>query len=553
MRRSSRLRRKRRVDYSEQAQFEKGSGLTQKQWENITEKGGKARPQRGPLADPLFQPQQLFRKRIPKKQPPRRQRIVRYQSRIERDEQGVDFPELSESAAMNESAQNRMQRFAKQPQRSRTPALRREMTPNIPLSKKRKHLLFMNPGDDPIQAAILAISRRIPLPAWAQFFKTNLLLKNGILYWTEPDRKIIPFALKDTKRDAVKNLYFDPREPSTIIPITLHLYKKYANISRRNVTRVLKSLKTYQLNFGRRRPPDLKNRLFMYKPGMLAMDMFFPSSTLGWAKTNVLCCMDTWSRYCGVYAIDTKRQADVLKGMTDFLAKFASMGHLPRRILSDKGTDMAGAARAIEPYRQAKDGNAPMVLHTATGTPVLIVEGLNAQVQRRMQIFRTAGLIEEASQILHEITDQLNNEPRAARGFLTPIQLLALDEAGRTRINTLYRDKYIPEQELHGLPQINVNDTVRRLEMSRKEQETNAKKGFAPKWSEQLYTVLRKTKLRMNPYHYRYDIGLPDTFYRHELQKIIGLDEEVPNLVRYKEVAIGGYDPADDAEWDHDD
>ena len=297
----------------------------------------------------------------------------------------------------------------------------------------------------------------------------------------------------------------------------------------------------------------MKNRLFMYKPGMLAMDMFFPSATLGWAKTNVLCCMDTWSRYCGVYAIDTKRQADVLKGMTDFLAKFASMGHLPRRILSDKGSDMAGATRAIEPYRQAKDGNAPMVLHTATGTPVLIVEGLNAQVQRRMQIFRTAGLIEEASQILHEITDQLNNEPRAARGFLTPIQLLALDEAGRARINRLYRDKYIPEQELHGLPQINVNDTVRRLEMSRKEQETNAKKGFAPKWSEQLYTVLRKTKLRMNPYHYRYDIGLPDTFYRHELQKIIGLDEEVPNLVRYKEVAIGGYDPADDAEWDHDD
>ena len=222
MRRSSRLRRKTRVDYSEQAQFEKGSGVTQKQWENITEKGGKARPQRGPLADPLFQPQQLFRKRIPKKQPHKPQRIVRYKSRIERDEQGVDFPEL---ASMNESAQNRMQRFAKQPQRSSTPALRREMTPNIPLSKKRKHLLFMNPGDAPIQAAILAISRRTPIPAWANFFKDNLLLKSGILYWTEPDRKILPFALKDTKRDAVKNLYFDPREPSTIIHHTPSLQK----------------------------------------------------------------------------------------------------------------------------------------------------------------------------------------------------------------------------------------------------------------------------------------------------------------------------------------
>ena len=57
---------------------------------------------------------------------------------------------------------------------------------------------------------------------------------------------------------------------------------------------------------------------------------------------------------------------------------------LPRRILSDKGSDMAAAKHAIEKYRQQSDGNKPMVLHTATGTPVLIVEGLNAQVQRRM-------------------------------------------------------------------------------------------------------------------------------------------------------------------------
>ena len=45
---------------------------------------------------------------------------------------------------------------------------------------------------------------------------------------------------------------------------------------------------------------------------------------------------------------------------------------------------MAAAKHAIEKYRQQSDGNKPMVLHTATGTPVLIVEGLNAQVQRRM-------------------------------------------------------------------------------------------------------------------------------------------------------------------------
>ena len=63
---------------------------------------------------------------------------------------------------------------------------------------------------------------------------------------------------------------------------------------------------------------------------MIVMDMFFPSTHLGWEKTNVLCCADAWSRYTGVYVIDTKRKADVLKAMTDFLKAFAAMGHLPR-------------------------------------------------------------------------------------------------------------------------------------------------------------------------------------------------------------------------------
>ena len=77
--------------------------------------------------------------------------------------------------------------------------------------------------------------------------------------------------------------------------------------------------------------------------------------------------------------------------MQDFLSKFASLGHMPRRILSDKGSDMAAAKVVIEKYRKPKDGNKPMVLNTATGSPVLIVEGLNAQIQRRMQILPPPG------------------------------------------------------------------------------------------------------------------------------------------------------------------
>ena len=188
---------------------------------------------------------------------------------------------------------------------------------------------------------------------------------------------------------------------------------------------------------------------------------------------------------------------------------------------------------------------------------MLIIEGLNAQVQRRMQVFRTSELIDMASQIAHEIADQINNQPRPDRGGLSPIQLLQLDAEGRATINRLYKDKTVT-REVPGLRPLFVNDTVRLLKMTRKEQEQNKIKGFAPKWSKRLYTVLRKTRLRKNEFVFRYDIGLPDTYYRHELQKIRGgnVDQVVPNqYVRYKEVVIGGYVPDDDIygeqEWEH--
>ena len=61
--------------------------------------------------------------------------------------------------------------------------------------------------------------------------------------------------------------------------------------------------------------------------------------------------------------------------------------------------------------------------------------------------------------------------------------------------------------------------------------------------------------MRKNEFAFRYDIGLPDTYYRHELLKIRGeVDRQVPqNYVRYKEVVYGGYDPQDDEEWEHED
>ena len=99
----------------------------------------------------------------------------------------------------------------------------------------------------------------------------------------------LPMASKERKRDAVKRMYFDPKGFSTIEPICDALREKFANISQKNVRNILRSLETYQRNFGRRRPPKITGRMSLKNPGIIAMDVFFRrrQSRAGQASTRV--------------------------------------------------------------------------------------------------------------------------------------------------------------------------------------------------------------------------------------------------------------------------
>ena len=73
----------------------------------------------------------------------------------------------------------------------------------------------MNPGEIPIKNAILAYVNGTEMPAWTIPFAEHLSYKQGSLYF-DGRRMLLPAE----KRAKVKKLYFDPREPSTIVTIT---------------------------------------------------------------------------------------------------------------------------------------------------------------------------------------------------------------------------------------------------------------------------------------------------------------------------------------------
>ena len=204
-----------------------------------------------------------------------------WEKQIEQDDSGIN--------QKIEPAQDRVKRIVSEPVKKKVRENRRFYATNM--SAKRRHLLFMNPGTEKINEAVVALRTGNALPKWAQSFSQELSIRDE-----KEDEKMaevpdagsllfegLPMLTKDEKRREVKLEYFNPKGFSTIGPITDALQKRFANVSRANVTHILRSLETYQRNFGRRRPPKVMGRMMLKNPGVIAMDMFFPTRAIaGW-------------------------------------------------------------------------------------------------------------------------------------------------------------------------------------------------------------------------------------------------------------------------------
>ena len=164
-RRSARLAKKKRVSMNEDAMFYRLTKTKKSDWEEVEDTD--------PV--PVYRDKKLFRKKLPKaiKIPKKKFRKKKKReiidltrddekiSVIERDEKQVDY--------YVESAQERADRIENM---DRKVIKADPQTNNI--SKKRRHLLFLNPGDGVLQRTIMSFLNNQPLPAWAVPFAKHL-------------------------------------------------------------------------------------------------------------------------------------------------------------------------------------------------------------------------------------------------------------------------------------------------------------------------------------------------------------------------------------------
>ena len=99
-------------------------------------------------------------------------------------------------------------------------------------------------------------------------------------------------------------------------------------------------------------------------------------------------CMDVWSRFSRAYAVEKREQQFYKVAMEAFFKELMSLGVMPRRLLTDKGSELHIGTPLMEKFRLPRDGKNPMHLRSFTGTPVQSVENMNAQYQRRLEPYR---------------------------------------------------------------------------------------------------------------------------------------------------------------------
>ena len=429
-------------------------------------------------------------------------------------------------------------------------------TTHIVESPKKRQFNFLNITDRSILEYVAGQQ-----PKWANLFPDNLSVSKSRAYFDG-----LPILLKDERASRIKQTYFDPALPISIYNIHDYLRKRYANITRRNVTNTLRTLEVYQRMSTRQLPKKITGRVEVYSPGFLAADTIYPSRKHGWrANTIILTVVDMWSRYSGAYLLSDKRKSTVAKAFQLYIDSFMKLtDSRPRKLLIDKGSELKGLDEIMERYSAKR----PCVFRSLTGQPVNIIEGLNAQVQRMAQVYNEAGIVSSYDDVLYLVMNAINHQSRPDRMGYSPTELMQMNAGMRQEVNANYKFRTTMSAEKSPLE---VGTVVRLLLLNRKEQVDPKTKGFPANWSTDVFMIVSRRAVIKNPGVYKYFCQSMTTGekvngsrFRHELLELKGvktlsdIDKEVPRVpikrVPEKMYRVEGsgdralYDPADDWE-----
>lgn len=395
------------------------------------------------------------------------------------------------------------------------------------VSKKIRHLMFTNPGEAKVEELYSHFRTGSERPLWSLMFD---------FVWNAPHVKLEDLVLRRDKQKLVRETYFNSREPSTIEAMWYFFIKKYCNVSKRNIRDCLNKIEMYQIHKKRFHPKPVKGVFNITKQGYVTFDLFFTSNKWD-TKYPVLSQMDIWSRYVRITALANKTKKLVHSEIQSFLQELLSRGVKLRAMLHDKGSEFLG----LDPM--AKKFNMRNIT-SPTGRPILSIEALNSQIERRLEPFMSSGVCDDVSMLVKNVQYQLNHrQPIRNKQNKLPIQLISMSENEVAGLLVKRRD---PVFHNDSLPAMKIGDWCRYLVWSRKTQESPAMhKGYEEKYSRTKHQITSVRKSNKDSRIFRYKIsGINVSFWRHEIIKIPSeTDTIVPRIENLEENVLDPFQP----------
>jgi transposase InsO family protein len=231
-----------------------------------------------------------------------------------------------------------------------------------------------------------------------------------------------------------------------------NLKSKYARFGQSQIRHALTGVHSYTMHREVKRPRVYNSYYIYSRRAMLQADLI--DTTVELAEENkdkryLLTAIDCWSRFAYTRPVESKHFKHVWTALASILRE---MGEPPRRLLTDRGTEMDNVQ-----MREKLEERGIKLMHPAWHAPH--VERFNRSIQSLIHAYMTEHATSTYIDVLPRLMRTYNRRPHRAIGGLAPAE--AENPANAERVQDALNKYYMKSLTRRKKPRYKVGDTVR--------------------------------------------------------------------------------------------
>ena len=319
--------------------------------------------------------------------------------------------------------------------------------------------------------------------------------------------------------EILRKIYYDPENPAGfggVDAVYREVKKQEEDVTKPQIRKWLREQPTYTLHKPIRRHFK-RNRVIVYgidhQWQVDLVDMQALSRQNKGFK-HLLTCIDIFSKYAWVVPLKDKKGATLVTAFQTILKE----GRKPYKLQSDKGGEFLNKS-----FQKLLKDEEITFFTTQNETKASVVERFNQTLKQRMWRYFTSQNTRKYVDVLEKMVSAYNRRKHSSIGR-SPEEVKSTNE--KAVWLTLYKDLPMLKSKK---PRFQIRDKVRLSMVTQ-----IFRKGYLPKWTEEIFTVSKIIKRKPVVYRVKDLSGeeIDGTFYEEEMQKVTPPTDDVYKIER---------------------